>query len=219
VAASALLGARWVDADAEIELNWPNHRSPTGVRTINDMLLADEVTRACGLPVTTPERTAFDLARRGARDAVARLDALCRATHFKIDDVLGLALRHPHVRGVRTMGPVLDLVDGGAESPRETWLRMLLMSDGCPRPATQIPVLGPDGYPRYYLDMGWEGINVAVEYDGEQHREDSVQYRGDIIRSEYVASQGWLVVRVVKGQQRAQILARVRRAVAARGGF
>ena len=27
VTASALLGAKWVDDSAEVELNWPNHRS------------------------------------------------------------------------------------------------------------------------------------------------------------------------------------------------
>jgi hypothetical protein len=121
VAASALLGARWVDADAVIELNWPNHRSPAGVRTRNDTLLADEVTHACGFAVTTAERTAFDLARSGATDAVARLDALCRSTHFKIEDVQRLALRHPRVRGVRHIRPVLLVVDAGAEYPPETW--------------------------------------------------------------------------------------------------
>ncbi|VEG51734.1 cullin, a subunit of E3 ubiquitin ligase [Mycolicibacterium aurum] len=220
VAASALHGARWVDDDVVVELNWPNHRSPVGVRTRNDTLHGDEVMVVRGLPVTTPERTAFDLARRGAiGDAVARLDALVRATQVKADDVLELARRHPHVRGLRRVSHVLDLVDAGAQSPRETWLRMMLVADGYPRPQTQIPVYGADGYPRYYLDMGWEHISVAVEYDGEHHRENSVQYRGDILRMEYIASAGWLVVRVVKGQDRRQILTRVERAVAARGGF
>jgi hypothetical protein len=42
--------------------------------------------------VTTPERTAFDIGRRGRRDdAVARLDALGNATGFKADHVLTLA--------------------------------------------------------------------------------------------------------------------------------
>jgi len=220
VAASALLGARWVDDDVVIELNWPNHRAPPGVRTRNDTLLDDEVMTAHGLPVTTPERTAFDLARRGSvREAVQRLDALARATDFKTEDVRLLAQGHPHVRGLRRVDRVLDLVDAGAESPRESWLRMMLISEGYRRPATQIPVLGADGYPRYYLDMGWEDILVAVEYDGEHHRDDQEVYRKDIGRLEYIASAGWIVIRVVKGDRRFQILKRVERAVRSRGGL
>lgn len=219
VTASALLGAKWVDGDV-VELNWPNHRAPAGVRTRNDTVLDDEIICVAGLPVTTAERTAFDLARRGAEGiAVARLDALARATHFKADGVLDLAQRHPHVKGLRRVQRMLELVDAGAESPKESWLRMLLISAAYPRPATQIPVLGVDGYPRYYLDMGWEWIKVAVEYDGEHHREDQAAYRKDIIRMEYLAGLDWIVVRVVKGQNRNQILARVERAVRSRGGF
>lgn len=219
-AASSLLGAKWIDDDVVIELNWPNHRSPPGVLTRKDTLLEDEIAVADGLPVTTPERTAFDLARRGsAGEAVSRLDALARATHFKAEDVQRLAQRHPHVRGLRRVDRLLDLVDPGAESPRESWLRMMLISAGYRRPATQIPVPGPDGYPRYYLDMGWEDIMVAVEYDGEHHRMDQTSYRRDIIRLEYLAAARWVVVRVVKGEQRNRILARVGRAVAARGGL
>ena len=220
VAASALLGAEWVDDDAVIELNWPNHRSPAGILTRNDTLLDGEVAVVVGLPVTTPERTAFDLARRGSvSGAVARLDALARATHFKAQDVEELAQQHPHVKGLRRVDRVLDLVDAGAESPKESWLRTLLISGGYRRPETQIPVLRADGYSRYYLDMGWEDIKVAVEYDGEHHRADPRAYRKDIERLDYLASVGWIIVRVVQGDRKYDILARVDRAIAARGGL
>ena len=220
VAASALLSADWVDDDAVIELNWPNHRSPAGILTRNDTLLDGEVARVAGLPVTTPERTAFDLARRGpVSGAVARLDALARATHFKARDVEELAQRHPHVKGLRRVDRVLDLVDAGAESPKESWLRTMLISAGYRRPETQIPVLRADDYSRYYLDMGWEDIKVAVEYDGEHHRADPRAYRKDIERLDYLASVGWIIVRVVQGDRKYDILARVDRAIAARGGL
>ena len=187
LAASAALGAKWVDVDTPIELNWVNNRTPAGVLTRRDTLLEGESAIVGGMPTTTAERTAFDLARRGpVGDAVARLDALARATHFKADDVQALVLLHPHVKGLRRADRVLDLVDADAESPKETWLRLLLIDAGYPRPQTQIPVLGPDGYPRYRLDMGWEDKMIAVEYDGDDHRERS-RIRKDIVRSEYLA--------------------------------
>ncbi|KAA0080605.1 DUF559 domain-containing protein [Mycolicibacterium sp. P9-64] len=210
LAASAALGAKWVDASTAIELNWANNRSPLGVITRRDSLFDDEIALLEGMAATTADRTAFDLARRGPLgQAVARLDALARATHFKVEDVQALALRHPHVKGLRRVDRVLDLVDAGAESPKETWLRLLLMDAGFPRPQTQIPVLGPDGYPLYYLDMGWEDKMIAVEYDGVQHA-DQIGY--DIVRSEYIASVGWTTIRVAAGHRRARIVHRVSRA-------
>ena len=212
LAASAMLGARWVDGDVPIELNWTNHRPPTGVVTRNDNLLEPEVGRHGPLAVTTPDRTAFDLGCRGpVGQAVARLDSLARATHFKVGDVHELALRHPHVKGLRQLDRVLDLVDAGAESPQETRIRLMLMDAGFPRPQTQIPVRAPDGLPRYYLDMGWEDVMVAVEYDGRHHTDRPV-YSRDIIRLEYVNAVGWTVVRVVAEHRRAEIVHRVRQA-------
>jgi hypothetical protein len=91
------------------------------------------------MAVTTAARTAFDLARRGpVGQAVARLDALARATRFTAEDVRALMVRHPHVKGIRRVDGVLELVDPGAESPKETWLRLLLIEAGFPRPRTQI---------------------------------------------------------------------------------
>ena len=212
LAASALLGAKWVDGDIPIELNWANHRPPTGVVTRNDTLLESEIARHGAMAVTTPDRTAFDLGCRApVWQAAARLDSLARATHLKVGDVQELALRHPHVKGLRQLDRVLDLVDAGAESPQETRIRLMLMDAGFPRPQTQIPVRGPDGFPRYYLDMGWEEVMVAVEYDGRHHTDRPV-YSRDIIRLECVNSVGWIVVRVVAEHRRAEIVHRVRQA-------
>ena len=65
LAASALHGAKWVDASAPIELNYSNNKAPSGIISRAETLLDDEVRRRHGLPVTTLHRTAFDLARRG----------------------------------------------------------------------------------------------------------------------------------------------------------
>ena len=43
---------------------------------------------------------------------------------------------------------------------------------------------------------------VAVEYDGEQHRTDSLQYRNDVLRSEYIDGLGWRRIRVLAGHRR-----------------
>ncbi len=212
-AASALHGARWVDPAAPVDLNLPHNKSPAGVTVRRDTLFDHEFECVRGLPVTTVQRTAFDLARGGSFGvALQRLDALARATGFSVADVTAVLDAHPRVRGRRRVPRLLELMDAGAASPKETWLRLLLIEAGFPRPRTQIPVLAPDGYPRYFLDMGWEEFMVAAEYDGEQHRADNVQYRGDIVRSEYVDSLGWRRIRVLSGDRRDDIIRRVERA-------
>ena len=89
------------------------------------------------------------------------------------------------------------------------------MRKGFPRPQTQIPLLSPDGQRRYYLDMGWPELMLAVEYDGEQHRVDPEQYAYDIRRSEDIQELGWNRVRVAKKHRENDVLARVERAWAA----
>jgi len=72
------------------------------------------------------------------------------------------------------------------------------------------------GHVSAYLDMGWENLKVAVEYDGEQHRTDRRQYSWDVKRLELLESLGWVVVRVLGGDRPADILRRVNNAIARR---
>jgi hypothetical protein len=216
-AAAALHKSKWIPDDVPIELNHTNARPPRGILTRRDALLEGETQVMCGRTVTTPERTAFDIGRRGAiRSAVVRLDALARATGFKVDDVLSIAKCHPCSPGLRRLEAALALVDAGSASPRESYLRLLLIDGGLPRPQTQIPVLADDGIPLAYLDMGWEEQMVAVEYDGDQHRTDRRQFVKDLRRHEMLERMGWTVVRVVAEDRPAGILHRVREALADR---
>ena len=208
-AASALHGSKWVADDVPIELISTKTKPPEQVITRQYLICDGEVTMIDGLSVTSVERTAFDLGRRGlVGAAVARLDALARATGLKADDVLTLAAHHRHARGLRQLERALDLFDPGGQSPKETWLRLMLIDAGFPRPQTQIPVHGPDGYPRYFLDMGWEELKLAVEYEGVQHA-DQLGY--DIVRADYITRAGWTHVRVAAGHRRPAIIARVER--------
>lgn len=217
IAASALHGAAWVDDTIPIEVIWNCTRPPVGVIARDETLDDDEVTRVAGLPVTTVARTAYDLGRRLPREqAIARMDALMHATPFSIEDVLLLAKRHSGARGLRRLRAALLLVDAGAASPKETWLRLLLIDAGLPVPATQIPAL--DGsWPVAFLDMGWEQYKVAVEYDGDHHRTDRRQYRKDQRRLRKLEEMGWIVIRVIAGDTADDAVRRVRGALTRRG--
>lgn len=107
-------------------------------------------------------------------------------------------------------------MDPGAQSPKESWLRVILIRAGLPRPQTQIPVCDEFGDVIAYLDMGWEDVKVAAEYDGEQHRSDRRQYTWDIRRLEMLEHRGWNVIRVIAGDPPVDIVRRIRAAVALR---
>jgi hypothetical protein len=135
--AAALHGARWIGPARPASIIDTNRRRTRGVRAWLDSIEEDEICVIDGMQVTTPARTALDIASRYPLDmAVAAIDALARATHLKMADVDLLADRYRGRRGIRTARAALDLVDGGAESPRETWLRLLLIRAGFPRPQT-----------------------------------------------------------------------------------
>ena len=103
--AAALHGSKWVDQNLPVELVWSNARPPRGLRTYDFTLLPEEVRVVAGVPLTTPERTAFDIGRRKATGmAIAHLDALMRATGTKADEVLQVADRHRGARGAQATG-------------------------------------------------------------------------------------------------------------------
>ena len=216
LAAAALHGSTWIDDDVPVELIHANPRAPRGVMTRRALLYSGEVQRLSGFRVTTPARTAFDLGRFGTPTAaVARLDALARATSLRVEDVAAVAGNHPGARGLRRLETALELVDRGSQSPRETYLRLTLIRGGLPRPHTQVAVFA-DGVIVAYLDMGWPELMIGVEYDGDQHRSDRRQYVRDIRRQELIEELGWLLIRVVAEDHPGDVLRRVRRAIAAR---
>ena len=217
LAASALHGSNWIDDDEPVELIWRNPHSPAGVITRNQRFDSDEITHVARLLVTTPARTAYDLARQLPRvEAVARLDALMRATPFSVEDVLLLAKRHPGARGLRRLRAAMPLVDGGAASPKESWLRLLLIDAGFPSPTTQIPV-HENWHLVGVLDMGWEKYKVAIEYDGDHHRSNRRQYVRDQQRLRKLEAMGWIIIRVIAEDAPEDIARRVRDALIRRG--
>lgn len=157
-----LHGAKWVGADEPIEVVMGGRRTQSGLIIRNDTLHPDEITTIAGVRVTNAARTAFDLARCHPRDqAVARFDALRRARRFSAEEVVMLAERHPRARGLRLLRTALPLVDGGAESPKETWLRLLFIDAGLPKPTTQVVVYDDDGSYVRRIDVCWKEFKVG----------------------------------------------------------
>jgi very-short-patch-repair endonuclease len=197
LSAAAVLGTKWLDAGQPAEVIKADRGHQPGIVVRSYDLHAAEIMHVRGMRVTTPARTAFDIGRtRPTEDVIPILDALLRATDTKPADVLAIADARPGARGVRRLTSLLDRVDGGAESPKETQLRLLLVDAGLPRPETQIEFRDRWGRVRVRVDMGWREWKVAVEYDGLQHWADARQRSWDIERIALLEASGWTVIRV-----------------------
>ncbi|KMO84652.1 hypothetical protein [Mycolicibacterium chubuense] len=217
LAASALHGSAWVDRDIDIELVFKFPRAPRGIIARDDRIQADEWTRIAGIPVATAERTAFDLGRFRRYDALSRLDALMQVKPYTVDDVMRLTERYKGARGVAKLKAVLPLVDGGAQSPMESWWREVVIDSGFPKPTTQIPVVDEFGRHVRYLDFGWREFQVAVEYDGDQHQTDRTQYLKDRWVIPELRRLRWTVISVVKEDDPVRVIGDLREALVARG--
>lgn len=214
---AAMYGIECIPDDAPAELAHARHPAPPGIIIHRGSIADDEMCLRQSIDCTTPARTAYDIGRRVRGDtAIIRIDALLNATGCRVEDVERIADRYPGARHLRRLRDALDLADGGAESPKETELRLLLLRDGLPPPVTQIFVANPRGRSRR-IDMGWPDWKVGVEYDGGQHWTNPDIHAEDIERLEFLAAQGWIIVRVSARQLRYapdEILRRVRRALA-----
>lgn len=208
--AAALHGAKWVDAKAPAELLHDNRHAPPGIRVWADAIADDEIAVIQGMRVTTAARTALDLASRNPTDqAVTAVDALLRATRCTLADVEALVARSHGRKGIQRARSALEFVDAGAESPRETWLRLLVIRAGFPRPRTQVPVRNEYGVVIAHLDMGWEDEKIGLEYEGAHHRLSREQFAYDIRKHEQVREAGWRVLRVTSMDAPATILNRL----------
>lgn len=170
----------------------------SGVRGGERQLTAADVMRVHGVRVTTPLRTDLDLAcRLHRRDALASLDGFMRIHGITPTDLRTELPRYRRRRGVVQLRRLIPLADGRAESPGESWTRMVMHDAGLPPPELQIWVCDR-GRPRYRLDLGYPQHRVCVEYDGVEYHDSVAQRRTDARRREWLRTQGWTVIVVTK---------------------
>lgn len=219
--AAALLGVRWVDGTEPAELIHDNRKPPEKLIVWEQKLLPWETVTIDGITVTSPARTGFDIGRntRERLKAVQRIDALMNVTGLKTCDIEAVAAAHPWARGLRHLRRILQLVDGGAESPQETAARLALVDAGLPKPTTQFVVRDDRGRFIGRVDMAYEDVKVAIEYDGEQHWTDPANRDRDIEKGVAFVEAKWHVIRVSKDllwKRRAAYISRVETALVTR---
>lgn len=171
----------------------------TGCRGGERDLLPGDIARVDGVRVTTPVRTALDLAcKLGRRDALAALDGFMRVHGLTRDQLKReLAMRYFRRRGVVQARRLVAVADGRAESPGESWTRVEMLDHGLPAPELQWWVTD-DGRPVFRLDLAYPRHKVAVEFDGRVFHEGDARSEHDRERRKWLGDRGWTVVVVTK---------------------
>lgn len=111
-----------------------------------------------------------------------------------LDELEAEVARRRGQRGARGLRRALASVCVGAESPRETRLRLQLLDAGFRLPLLNCSI--HDGPGRFIArpDIIYGRERVCVEYDGDHHRTDRKTYRDDKRRREALADAGWRVL-------------------------
>lgn len=184
----------------------------------------DEVVEVDGLPVTSPTRTALDLARSLLHEAaVVALDAALRSGAVRHDVLRERLFDLAGTPGSRAATRAVAFADARSESVGESRSRVLLHRWGLAPSTLQHEVRAPAGRLIARSDVAWEEHRLVGEFDGRvkygrllrpgQHPGDAVfeeKLREDAIRAE-----GWGVVRWVWAELGTghAVAARVRRAL------
>jgi hypothetical protein len=159
---------------------------------------ADVITRR-GLPVTTPARTALDLARLLPRDqAVAAVDALLATRTVSIRDLEGAIRDHPRIKGRPAAASVMQLASPFAESPPESVMRLVWHDLGLRSLMVNATILDNTGLFMGRVDLLDPKAGLVGEYQGDQHRSPDT-YRADLRRKRGLESLGLIVVEAAGG--------------------
>jgi len=177
-----------------------------------------------GIPVTTVERTIFDLAAvcSGFTVELAMGNALRR--DLTTLDRLGAMLRRVGKRGrkgtklLRGLLAERDPAYAPTESERELMLLRVLREHGLPEPERQYSIYDDQGHFIARPDLVYRDLKIAMEYDSYQHHVGKHPHVRDSRRRNAMMGIGWAVfvataedVRYGKGAQFARQVKNARR--------
>ena len=119
-------------------------------------------------------------------------------------------------RGVKQALTLVDLATGKADSPPESFFRLIVVEAGFPIPEPQLAICTIDGVLLFCLDMAWEELRIALEFDGFAAHEERAAL--DAERDRRLAGRGWIVVRARAADLKdpTRVLNELRRAFAQR---
>ncbi|WP_261559917.1 type IV toxin-antitoxin system AbiEi family antitoxin domain-containing protein, partial [Frankia tisae] len=188
------------DPDESVDLATPDadrSRLRGGYRRHPILLAPTEIVDLAGLRTSSVRRTLEDILLWCDRDVVITIvDAMLHERRITEADLAELRRRVEDRRGGGRARSWWVMIDGTAESPLETRLRLLLGDAGLLPDETQWPVHHPaTGQLIARLDFAWPALRLAIEADGVgPHSEPQALFR-DRHRQNDLVRLGWEVLR------------------------
>jgi hypothetical protein len=218
--AAVIWGADLADVGDPVEVISASRLTASGITVRNGAIRSNEIAVRYGVRVPTLIHTCWELARSlVVMDAVPWIDQLARTRRIQTDQLVEHAELHAGewrcVRAVQT----LSLCDWRAESRPESIVRVRLALAGVRRPVPQLEVrVGGTFIAR--VDLGWEDIKLALEYDGQWHA-DRDQLSRDRVRIRRLNAAGWYVYPITRDDLRDldRLVETVRRLIERRSGL
>lgn len=207
---------RALEEDPDLHVSTVHPAPPPTARGVAGHRLRNqpEVGELDGLAVVAPWEAWAQLAPLLSVDELIEVgDAVLwrwKDSRGQLEEVAGT----PGRIGGAKLRTALKEIRPGCASPGETRVRLLLTRAGVREPELNTTVFTEHGEELGAPDLLWRAERVTVEYEGDQHRTDRLQFRMDVERYERFRDHGWTVVRVTAddlvGSRRQALVRRVK---------
>lgn len=159
-------------------------------------LSVEEVATVGVLRVTSPVRTAMDLAADADLvEAVVAIDSALRLHHLSMGELDAAARTRGTVPRSRRVLRVVSMVDPGSGSVPESVARFLFREAGLPLPHTQYVIRTDNGTFIARADFAWPHVWLVVEIDGFAFHSSESAFQSDHDRQNELELAGWTVLR------------------------
>jgi hypothetical protein len=174
----------------------PRRPTESGIQLHQLVLRFGDTVSIAGMTATNPARTVADLMLRVDRfTAVATLDSGLNRRLLEGDDLTRISAYLIRRRGARRARPWLADVDGRAESPLETRVRLRAGDGGVPPDELQYRVRDRNGHVVAIADMAWTWAGVVGEADGVEAHDNPAAVFRDRKRQNDIINAGFVPVR------------------------
>ena len=204
----AWLPVAWADPTRKVGLTVARDDLTRSTRRGIDRRIADlpaeDVVLWRGLRVTSPARTAVDLARFEPSRllAVQILDGVLRFGHCTREDMLAVTARMVRVPHVQRARERIGLAVEGVDSPPETTVRLVIVDAGLPIPDVNLRLFDR-GVLIAQGDLGYWKWLIWIEYDGEDVHGPLRMDGKDQLKDRFLVRRGWEPFRLTKRDLRA----------------
>jgi very-short-patch-repair endonuclease len=196
--------------EIELTTDRPDQKRLRGVTTHRTVAFLEcEHTVHQGLPVTTVARTLVDLSARLSRFQLAQAfdkalrqgTTSLRAVRRCVGGLKPCPGRRPTV--IREL--LADRVPGYDPGDSDSEMRVvrILVDAGLPEPRQQ-HVVRLSGH-RFFLDIAYPELKLAVEYDGWDSHRTRTSFDHDRLRANLLVADGWTVLRFTSAMTNKQI--------------